>query len=37
MLLTEDLQHGQEFDKLRVIDPFAHADRTPRQVLDALS
>ena len=36
VLLTEDLQHGQEFDMVRVIDPFASADRTPRQILDAL-
>jgi len=25
------------FDMARVIDPFAFADRTPRQILDALS
>ena len=37
VLLTEDLQHGQEFDMVQVIDPFASADRTPRQILDALS
>lgn len=37
VLLTEDLQHGQEFDMVRVIDPFASADRTPQQILDALS
>ena len=37
VLLTEDLQHGQEFDMVRVIDPFASADRTPQQILDTLS
>ena len=37
VLLTEDLQHGQEFDMVQVIDPFAFTDRTPRQILDALS
>ena len=36
VLLTEDLQHGQEFDMVQVIDPFASADRTPRQILNAL-
>ena len=36
VLLTEDLQHGQMFDEVRVIDPFASPDRTPQQVLDAL-
>ena len=37
VLLTEDLQHGQEFDMVQVINPFAFTDRTPRQILDALS
>ena len=36
VLLTEDLQHGQEFDMIRVVDPFASPDRTPQQVLDTL-
>ena len=36
VLLTEDLQHGQEFDMTRVVDPFASPDRTPQQVLDTL-
>ena len=36
VLLTEDLQHGQEFDMIRVVDPFASPDRTSQQVLDAL-
>ena len=37
VLLTEDLQPGQRFDMVQVINPFASADRTPRQILDALS
>ena len=36
VLLTEDLQRDQEFDMIRVVDPFASPDRTPQQVLDAL-
>lgn len=36
VLLTEDLQHGQEFDTVRVIDPFAATDKSPRQILDTL-
>ena len=36
VLLTEDLQHDQEFDSVRVVDPFASPDRTPQQVLDTL-
>lgn len=35
VLLTEDLQHGQTFDALRVIDPFAEPDRTPAEILTA--
>ena len=33
VLLTEDLQHGQVFDTVRVIDPFATPERTPAQIL----
>ncbi len=36
VLLTEDLQHGQEFGTVRVIDPFASPARTPTEVLEAL-
>ena len=36
ILLTEDLQAGQEFHGVRVVDPFALTDRTPEQVLEAL-
>ena len=36
VLLTEDLQHGQEFGTVRVIDPFASPPRTPTEVLEAL-
>lgn len=35
VLLTEDLQHGQTFDVVRVINPFASAERTPEAVLNA--
>ena len=35
-LLTEDMQHGQVFGAVRVIDPFASSDRTPPEVLHAL-
>ena len=35
VLLTEDLQHGQTFDTLRVIDPFVERDRTPAEILTA--
>ena len=37
VLLTEDLQHGYEFDEVRVIDPFASPDRTPEEVLESLA
>ena len=37
VLLTEDLQHGQIFDTVRVVDPFASPDRTPEAVLEALA
>lgn len=33
VLLTEDLQHGQTFGTLRVIDPFASPERTPADLL----
>ena len=36
-LLTEDLQHGQAFDDVRVVDPFAAPDRTPEEVLESLA
>ena len=34
LLLTEDLQHGQKFGDLRVIDPFAEPQRTPAEILE---
>ena len=36
VLLTEDMQHGQTLDALRVIDPFASPELTPPDVLEAL-
>ena len=33
ILLTEDLQAGQVFDGVRVVDPFASADKDPEDVL----
>ena len=36
VLLTEDLQHGQEFGAVRVVDPFASPERTPEAVLAGL-
>jgi len=36
VLLTEDLQHGQVFDTVRVVDPFASPERTPEEVLTKL-
>ena len=33
VLLTEDLQHGQVFGTVRVIDPFASPERTPAELL----
>ena len=33
VLLTEDLQHGQRFGRVRVIDPFASPERTPAELL----
>ena len=35
VLLTEDLQHGQSFGRVRVIDPFAAPERTPAELLAA--
>ena len=37
VLLTEDLQHDQVLDDIRVINPFRSPERTPAEVLDALS
>ena len=34
VLLTEDLQHGQEFGAVRVVDPFASPERTPGEILE---
>ena len=36
VLLTEDLQDGQEFGAVRVVNPFAASDRTPEEILAAL-
>ena len=35
-LLTEDLQHGQIFGRVRVIDPFESPERMPEEVLATL-
>ena len=35
-LSVQDLQRGQTFGEVRVIDPFASAERTPEEVLQAL-
>ena len=35
VLLTEDLQAGQVFDGVTVVDPFALADRKPEDILKA--
>ena len=35
VLLTEDLQDGQRFDAVQVVNPFASADRTPAEILAA--
>jgi predicted nucleic acid-binding protein len=37
VLLTEDLQHDQVLDEVRVINPFRSPERTPAEILDALS
>lgn len=34
ILLTADLQHGQVFDSVRVINPFDSPDRRPEQILE---
>ena len=36
VLLTEDLQHGQMFGTVRVINPFVAQDRMPEEILQAL-
>ena len=36
VLLTEDLQHDQVLDDVRVINPFRSPERTPAEILDAL-
>lgn len=36
ILLTEDLQHGHEFDQVRVMNPFAMPERTPEEILESL-
>ena len=33
VLLTEDLQHGQVFGPVRVVDPFVLPNRTPAEIL----
>ena len=33
VLLTEDLQDGQEFGAVQVVNPFASPDRTPEEIL----
>ena len=35
ILLTEDLQHGQEFEGVRVVDPFATPERRPQEIIEA--
>ena len=37
VLLTEDLQDGQEFGAVQVVNPFASPDRTPEEILEALA
>ena len=37
VLLTEDLQHAQEFGAVRVVNPFAAPDRPPEEILAALA
>ena len=36
VLLTEDLQDGQEFGAARVVNPFATPDQTPEEILATL-
>lgn len=35
-LLTEDLQHNQLLDGVRVVNPFRFPERTPAEILDSL-
>ena len=35
ILLTEDLQDAQDFDGVRVVNPFASPGRRPREILEA--
>ncbi len=35
VLLTEDLQPGQVFDGVRVVNPFASSDKKPHQIVEA--
>ena len=37
VLLTEDLQDGQVFDGVRVVDPFASPGQSPREILESMS
>ena len=37
VLLTEDLQHGQQFGAVRVVNPFASPERTPAEILEVIS
>ena len=37
VLLTEDLQDGQHFDAVQVVDPFASPDQAPAEILAALA
>ena len=37
VLLTEDLQDGQAFGAVQVVNPFALPDRTPEEILAALA
>ena len=36
VLLTEDLQHGRKFGRVRVINPFASPERSPAQLLASM-
>ncbi len=37
VLLTEDLQDGQRFDGVRVVDPFVSPEQSPREVLESMT
>ena len=37
VLLTEDLQHGQRLGEVTVVNPFRSPEKTPAEVLEALS